>query len=568
MDTQNIDKKYIQRDLEVLNTINVDLSRVSSDDAARKSIYNLHGIAGIGKTYVIQQIFDIFQKMYDVIWLDFKGQSDINTPMQNSDQLNLKYTTWTNMFAILETVPALKGHLPEQVIYDDKLSLPLEHMDKLLLQHSLDGTFQRPLLLLLDSLDNLPYWKWFQEQIIKPLIELRHTIIVCVSRAPLNWHYWELRESCESYEIPSFTKLETHKFLTQSHRGLLSETIYKLAGGYPLALQQFVHMLDAPVAVMQNRYALPPIQLEQLQPKTREVLLRVGVMRRVNIEIMQDLLEDDQILSTQQLRLMLREIREQNLIQSYHDTSDRFIPELRAWLRNATDRAEYLECCKIIADRYYEIAKNQPKTEDTAIIEWVFFSTEPFDLGEFETQLEWQTKLRELRTSIQRVYALQSHLAPNLVKLLYLDGELLDKLFRLDLLSNVHEEILSLFQYKQLSLQREVGRACSKTLEILGERFMGMTHDDFVSFETTLRNLRPAGELVGFNQDELRENITNQWPALEHRPTRSLNELIVLMSGDGILQYDRKQRLYRFHPVIDQLLSVEGRERISVKQAA
>jgi len=346
---------------------------------------------------------------------------------------------------------------------------------------------------------------------------------------------------------------------------LLSETIYKLAGGYPLALQQFVHMLDAPVAVMQNRYALPPIQLEQLQPKTREVLLRVGVMRRVNIEIMQDLLEDDQILSTQQLRLMLREIREQNLIQSYHDTSDRFIPELRAWLRNATDRAEYLECCKIIADRYYEIAKNQPKTEDTAIIEWVFFSTEPFDFGEYGTQLEWQTRLRELRTSIQRVYVLKSDLGPSLVKLLYLDGELLHKLTRLDLMSNIYSEILSLFRYKQLSLQRDVGRACSKTLEILGTRFMGMTHDDFGSFETTLRNLRPAGPFVELNQETLRESLINNWPTLAHRPTRSLNELIVLMSGDGILQYDRKQRLYHFHPVIDRLLSVEGRERVGIE---
>jgi len=163
------------------------------------------------------------------------------------------------------------------------------------------------------------------------------------------------------------------------------------------------------------------------------------------------------------------------------------------------------------------------------------------------------------------VYVLKSDLGPSLVKLLYLDGELLHKLTRLDLMSNIYSEILSLFRYKQLSLQRDVGRACSKTLEILGTRFMGMTHDDFGSFETTLRNLRPAGPFVELNQETLRESLINNWPTLAHRPTRSLNELIVLMSGDGILQYDRKQRLYHFHPVIDRLLSVEGRERVGIE---
>jgi hypothetical protein len=574
---QSTRTSYVKRELDLFGEIESRLNQLKAGEDPAELIYNIYGLVGIGKTCVLQQLFDQTSRdMYDVVWLDFdlKDQADIATDTHPQRPLHLTQASWIDAITTLSAIPGLKGRIPQHVSYDDKLSLPLEHMGNLLTSQNLDGTDQRPLLLILDSLDNLPYWKWLQEQVIKPLLELQHTLIVCASRAPLFWHYWEIRESCKADEIPTFRKEETQEFLRRYNRAPLADAVHPLANGYPLVLKQFIKLIDEPA---ERPIAVDIPALERSEALQPQILPHIGSMRRIHVAVMQKLLEHgmpdydwESPPMRQQLIAALKAFKDQGYIKIHHDTSDRFAPELRAALRDKPNPDAYRERCRIIADSYYEIARKQPRTEDCAIIEWLFFSTEPFADDTDDSRLAWESErsawgnaLNKLIVRVKEVYRSSDSAGPNLVRQLYLDGELLQHLTQLDVLSTVQETMHPLIEGRPMLLRRDVARACSQALAIIGERFMGMTHDDFVSFETALRSLRPAGGADEYDQETLRDSLIKEWPALQHRPARSLTELIVLMNGDGVLTYDRHRRMYQFHPMIDHLLSIDGRERRS-----
>ena len=57
--------------------------------------------------------------------------------------------------------------------------------------------------------------------------------------------------------------------------------------------------------------------------------------------------------------------------------------------------------------------------------------------------------------------------------------------------------------------------------------------------------------------------IQTTWQSLQSRPTRTVNEFIIQLTGSGMLRYDTDRRVYTFHRLIKQLLEVTPRGRFS-----
>lgn len=576
MSVQNMSRNYIQRDLGRLELadLGVYLDKLKSSEEVAELIHNIYGIAGIGKTYVLQQLFDTFQDKNDVIWLgfDLKDDADAGEDAHNQHPLSLTRASWTEVIAALGVIPGLRGRLPSQITFDDTFSLPLERMGDILWTHKLDGTYQRPLLLLLDSLDNVPYWKWLQEQVIKPLLELQRTLIVCASQTPLFWHFWEIRECCAEHPLSVFQSKETRQFLKLYHRELLNNAVHDLTGGYPLALKQFIHLLNEPAELTLPLSASPLDTISVLLPDTRDILRQTGILRRVHVSVMQALLnrtlpgkqweDSDQ---HQRLVAALAEMKAHGYIKPHRDTSDRFAPELRAALKAELPHEEYLDRCQMIADSYYDIAYKQPKTEAIAFVEWLYFSTEQFVTHPDAYRGQWEEDLNKLLMRLKQVAHTIPNVGPEWVGWLYTDGELIRKLLELRLLLVLRKELRPLVKKKtgfvSKPVWQDVCRSCSDALEELGARFVDMAPQEMVPFEPALRSMVEAEE-EQFDQVTLRGRMVNKWPLFRHRPARSRTELIIILSGSGILSYDRERRVHWLNPVVKQLLSVESARAI------
>jgi hypothetical protein len=131
--------------------------------------------------------------------------------------------------------------------------------------------------LLLDALDDVPYWKWIQEQIIKPLLEQHQSLVLITSQSPLFWHFWELREQSELLEPGTFTRAETQAFLQPKGMADMTEELHQLTGGYPLGLEYIVQIiaddknptLNKQVAATYRHNMLEKL-IEHLPAKVRE----------------------------------------------------------------------------------------------------------------------------------------------------------------------------------------------------------------------------------------------------------------------------------------------------------
>jgi hypothetical protein len=584
----------IKRDPQTLPPIGEYLDRLAAGEDVAEAITNIHGIAGIGKTCVLWQLFDTYQHMCDVIWLRFDHDAPQVFEAHSTDDrgVRLEQSNWGAVVALLDTLPALRGRIADQITFDRQLGPPNDQLETVLLASAIDSSRQRPLLVLLDSLDNLEYWKWLQEQIIKPLVKLHRTHIVCASRTPLFWHFWELREGCLPYQLTGFQLDETRQFLSLYHRELLAETVQRLTGGYPLVLQQFVTPVN-PKPVEATPADLPD--------ESRAIWRQIGILRRVDVDVILDLLKHTEpqvnwarLPERRRLIAAIADLKRHGYIQSYADPSDRFAVKVDLPIQN------YLERCRVIAQIYYTIALRQPKTEAAAVMEWLHFSTEEFVasaqanpsgwqqnlpalLARIEAALAadapddnpgWEHKLAKLLKRIENVSDEERRTAlheqvgerPNvdigakLIGILYTDDPLLQKLAQLGLLPLIEARLQPLI-VGDIPIEPQLRRSCSEILSNMGKPIREIAPSGMRSFEAALRALFPAEGTQRYDQAGLRDQLIELWPSLQYRPARSLTEIINAMHSCGALTYDRKERVYAANSMIDQLFSIEERNR-------
>lgn len=270
----------------VLGYIQAKIDDIECQRDVPKLIVNIYGIVGIGKTQLMHQIFEYFLRTHTIVFLKF----DISPEQPGYPEGT---HSWSEVVQTLRAIPPLK-QLPEQIHQADNVILPGDAVR--LICHTaftsseLETALTKPLVLLLDSLDDLPYWKWIQEQVIKPLLDQHHTLIVLTSQSPLFWHFWELREQSELLELDTFTLDETRHFLQMQGMEPLTETLYNLTGGYPLGLEYLLRLLRyEPTAELNEqfltvyRHTMLEKLIERLPTKAQgayleDVLQHIGAM--------------------------------------------------------------------------------------------------------------------------------------------------------------------------------------------------------------------------------------------------------------------------------------------------
>lgn len=381
----------------ILKRIVDDLDTLARRQELPRPIINIHGAPGIGKTSLLRRVRERCGESYPLVAWDASGGDS--------------------------SEPGGLGH-------------PLRRLLAALRPHGRPDGAGRPLLLLLDNLNDIGFWKQVQEQVIKPLLKRDDVLIVCASRAPLFWHFWEVRERCATQPLYAFSEAETEQFLRGYDRELLTHAAYKLTLGYPQALVQLVRRLDDDLDEVEPRPE-ESFDLDRLSPATRAIAMVVGLARLVDVPLMERMLLRFQPASAAQgrrndLYTTLIELRSQHLFYPYR--RDRQAYRLRRALRQAVaaqlyaeDPEHYLEICDYLAQSYQEQLREQPVTGAAALIEWIYFSTERLAGGASAGWLE----------QARRLFATGKLDLPTVVALLHEDSELLGKLRAAGLLEGI-----------------------------------------------------------------------------------------------------------------------------------
>lgn len=535
---------------DIINLVRQDLWSLQSKQHVNFPILNIYGISGMGKTWVIQELARQFQDEFAVVWLSFDAADKRNHPS--------RMLAWSEIITQLRQVPALED-LPSDINLASRTSLPSDGG----IIHRIGGPLlgKAPTLLLLDALDDLADWKWVQEQIIKPLLE-QSALVVCTSQSPLFWHFWELREQCQPIALMQLTQDETHELLTKHNLEMLSTAAYHLTQGYPLVLNNLIAQLQAHEDESADQDS-GRIDLDQLQfsQEMMSVLLTIGMMRRVDIPLMEQVLKKflpgfgDHSRFT--LLQTLTALRTKKLVISMRSNDS-----IKAILRQSViqylfqhDSARYYAICTYLAEQYYQRAQQKPKTEVKALIEWLYFSTQ------IPQSNSWQDDLRTLFNEVQRVLSISVELSQShgndltLVVLFFTDNELIRKLS-----PKQYEEVvrqlqgLLMGQNPHMPLLSEFTSACSDALEEISARLAPDSRMNTLKghFESSIKLLMQD---EGFDIDHIRSLIRKtKGEPVDFSHKQITDDMMFLMSR-GLLSYDRKERKYHVNSLLQQLFT-------------
>lgn len=536
----------------ILERIGADIRQLAERSELTTPIINIHGIIGIGKTSLIQQLFDRFKQDYAVVLLNFHAVDHTLQPE--------RARPWSGIINLLRQIPAL-SYLPDAPPLTSG-STPMDDDVYAVCDAALDQLPQKPLLLLLDALDDLPFWKWIQAQIIKPLLEQRRTLVVTTSQSPLFWHFWELREQCATFELEAFSLEETSQFLRQVDREALTKALYAVTGGYPLGLDQAVRLLERESDDVAASAQAVAINLTDLSVETREVVTYTGLLRRVEVPVMQQLLAHclphwaTDLDVQRSIFTILAELRTKGYLETYQKGQPlRFIAVLRRVSVQqlcAQSVERYLDVCNHLASIYASQLMEKPVAEVESFNEWLYFSTAAFEhAADYNQQQLWQARLQQL-------FAQAKLAGPRLVARFYMDSDLLNRLRALDLFPVLqrlmHDQIdaaadVPIFSVAEITTYRRT------TLQQLSERFQlkqRFATDVQQDLETFLRHIVALGP--DFNAIALRAKINEGRPVGHGLLQAQVNATIAFLNSRGFFSYDRTRRKYHLQPLIRSLV--------------
>lgn len=537
----------------VIAGLQTNIRQLDEGHASAKLIVNLHGITGIGKTQLIDQVWSQLKQEYASVFVSF-GREDVQ---DEAGQI----ASWSTLIDMLRTyVPALKN-LPADITLTSGETRSSADLTVKFTATRLDQTIKPPLLLILDALDGLPYWRWIQEHIIKPLIIQQQALVICTSQAPLFWHFWELRENCDPQEVPAFSLDETRQFLRFFGQELLVQMVYDLTLGYPLGLYQAVQL------IMQGgdykaRLSQRSLALESLSPAVREVLRYAGLLRRVEVPVMREILAQalrhwadmPTLLAQQRLFTILSELRARGCFESLRkDQPLRFIAEVRltteATLRS-TEPELYERTCAWLAALYAQRVQEQPVTDQSAFNEWLYFSAARYEMAPSPAALSaWNEQMRQ-------VFDRARLAGPQLAVALYRDVDLVQRLNTTDMLP-----VLS----RLLASSPETGASASALLSQADVR--PYLHDYRRAMLLQLSERLPLHKLPARIGDRFTDvlqciaDINDEFDVrtllqeLGETQPGPVNEAMALLNSWSFLVYDRARRTFRLQPLIQHLLS-------------
>lgn len=518
------------------------LRRIERSSVPKATLINLHGAQGLGKTWMLRQAFEAFQTESMACFLSFDGSDTATFPHQ--------VCGWPEALAMLRMIPEFH-----------QLESPLGFENRsVVLDYSFEAA-DKPILLLLDGLDELSIWRWLQEQVIKPLMRTSRALVVCASQAPIAWHFWELRRLCRLQLVAPLTQDETRQFLSFFDRELLTETSYTLTHGYPRALAELMHQLDASTS-----QDATTIDFTRLAPTTRQAVPYVGLLRIGDVAIMREILTafapeyQNAPPSLPQLHQLLADLHTHGYLAKYARgrSPERLIPALRRSAITAlhADRPGlYPRIMRAIADQYYGRALARRGTDSYAAVEWLYYSANLVSKGADSDLAEWDRQLRSLLKTAQPVIG-------ELVTLLMRDSETLACLRKIDKLA-MTKRLLSKSLDQQSDAHNPISRQGAANLPIL---------DDFSTIRRTILDpiaedlaqaspslhipanldalLRQLVETEGtFDTTQLLSQM-NADPNIPTMSRREIDTIAMRLNQQGWLMYDREQRKYQPDPVL------------------
>lgn len=534
---------------QIIEMICNRLEQLKKPGSVEYPIINIHGISGMGKTWLIEQIAATCAPQHPIIWL-------------NSDAFRAaEHRSWAALIPQLRQIPGLED-LPSDVEGGEQNDLP-SHGGVIEQFGDQTGRLGNlPQLLLLDAVDDLADWKWVQGQIIKPLVEQQQTLIVCTSQTPLFWHFWEVREKCEPFALQPLLESETLGLLEKHGQPLLAKTAHAISDGYPLVLDKFIHLFkNENLETAGVVGPAPALAQFQFSPEIEWVLLTVGMVRRVEIPVMERVLKQfppEQLDEDARLLLMrtLAQVHEKRLFEpAVRGELDRF----KRSLRNAVEQRllqkdpQKLDAIRLfLANDYYQRALKKPKTEAEALIEWLYFA------GGGGSDHEWDQQFDELFREVQRVRENSTRIGisgtgADLVRFFSRDTELLERM-RPERYLQVRAKLAELFGSEaNLPITAAFTSAVSDAFEVIDNKLSPKTRMDTLRepIETLLRYFLRDDT---FGVEQIRALVASVERDQQGVSTRDIGDDLLFLISRGLLSFDRTQRAYKVNPLLRNLI--------------
>lgn len=527
---------------DALKDADEDVAQLRSG-AASFHLVNYCGLPGVGKTVLLQQIFERLSGDTPVLLLDFaRGGTQPTRP-------------WSEIAAELEAVAALRM-LPDTIERPDETQTPLAQERLVCRAANLELAGSQPLVLLLDNLDVLEYWRWLQEELIQPLLADagQRALVICASRAPLFWHLWELGERAEVRGLRQLTVDELREMLRPTGQAVLAPEFHTQTSGYPLLVRELLDFLTKHgVAAPEG----PRYSADLLRADPDAYVLRyLGLLRRAEVPTLGALIEREapevlaafsggdtpgRIRFDDHLRTrILPWLRQEKLMDR---TSYRIARSLRAaaadlWRAERPQRLA--ELYRAVATIYAEQFHTQPREQFDAFGEWLFAASAA-DAGPpaFE--------------QLEKLVATARQAGVQPASLIFKDAELRLQLEQRGLLSAVIDRLEALpppardahklltraerEKFRYIALDRMVWNVPPGEIESSGRPNLYVFLGDIARVRRDLATARRDLDSRTLN-DRLRK-ITPGVKELE------LEDALAWLHSSGLIDYDTNERVYR-----------------------
>lgn len=542
----------------LLDELRVRLHSLQQRNAGdSRQILNICGATHTGKTSLARQIFAHFGLHYAVLWLDVAPE--LAPPEHTTRQpLATVIATLNEQIASLRYV-SLSSPEPES---DPTAPPPPAETPVHVALAGQQPDPHQPLILLLDHLDDVDYWRWLQAELLLPLLG-QPALIICLSQSELYWDFWQLRAQCVVQEMPPFTPAEAQQYMGEAG-SLLLRPMQQLAGDalYPgiidamyLALQQHAAASHLPVQV-----ELPVATLPAADP----MLYYVGWLRQLDVLMMQDMLHAfaPQWQASKPGALLLHKALQRWRAQGYirpDQATECLIPTLRqqlvAYLRTV-DSPLYQAMGAWLARAYAERSTSQQtRLPDRAsfFTEWLYHSTAPFvDALPAANRDQWHSELvallqhKRLRAVGREALAVSLHRDPEVLRRLKsvaLFEPVLQAFETLVAPSDQSPPMLAgtrRAQYEQSLLQ---SWRDNPLLAALNQEFPG-------GMESLLRALDTPGSTATLATLRLRLNRVHS----QELSPRLVSDALATLQSAGLVVYDQHNGSYHLSPPVRSLL--------------
>ena len=374
-------------------------------------ISNLHAINGMGKTWLAYEIYRQATAMPHVscAWIDFEIDTMLPDIVANSPIVSAS----EGIRQLWKVAPlAHKLDQPElDAVFEQKIHARVTMHSSASSER--DAIDDMPFVLVIDAINQLEQhstehginaWEYFQEHIIKPIVDQKRVFIICTSQMPVRWAFWELREVCTRTTLKPFNSQETAQLLEQYSLQENTDLIYDLTEGHPDSIMYIVkqhlepslHARDSrsdsrePAELPRTRYNEIEQRIQQLDPLARDLIQIIGVMRRIEAQPIHYVLKSISKelaaqFTNQKLHEALSSYREFGLViddPGYMPFS--FTPDVRAFtelnIRRNDDEDRIAKIYLLLKTWYYDALVKKPSTNRSYLIDWISVSLQSLRL--------------------------------------------------------------------------------------------------------------------------------------------------------------------------------------------